>query len=86
MRKSDKVKWGIADAVGLVEQNTLCIPIEIQTQKNRKSIEKAMIDSEAGGKFIDQNYAQNSKMKIQDLDEPLKALDVDRTKNKKGTI
>ena len=52
----------------------LIIPIKIQTQKNGKSVEKAMIDSGAGGKFINQNFAQNSKMKIQDLDEPLKAL------------
>jgi hypothetical protein len=69
-----------------VERNTLFIPIKIQTQKNRKSVEKAMIDSGAGEKFIDQNFTRNSKMKIQDLDEPLKALNVDGTKNKKGTI
>ena len=72
--------------VGLVERNTLFIPIEIRTQKNGKSVEKAMIDSGAGGKFIDQNFARNSRMKIQNLDEPLKALNVDGTENKRGTI
>src|SRR6202522_3363728 len=72
--------------VGLVEQNTLFIPVEIQTQKNGKSVEKAMIDSGAGGKFIDQNFARNSRMEIQNLDEPLKALNVNGTENKRGTI
>ena len=45
-----------------------------------------MINSGAGGKFIDQNFARNSRMKIQNLDEPLKALNVDGTENKRGTI
>jgi hypothetical protein len=34
--------------------------------------------------FIDQNYARNCN--IQQLDEPVKAYNVDGTKNKKGTI
>src|ERR1700678_4663643 len=72
--------------VGLMEQNTLFILIKIRTQKNGKSVEKAMINSGARGKFIDQNFARNSRMKIQNLDEPLKALNVDGTENKRGTI
>jgi len=45
-----------------------------------------LIDSGAGGKFIDQNYAKNSGFTIQKLDEPLTARNVDGTKNKQGTI
>src|ERR1700678_3156548 len=72
--------------VGLMKCNTLFIPIEIQTQKNGKSIEKAMINSKAEGKFINQNFARNFKMNVQNLDEPLKALNMDGTKKKQGTI
>jgi hypothetical protein len=41
-----------------------------------------MINRRAREKFIDQNYAQNFKMNIQNWDKPLKALNVDGTKNK----
>ena len=43
-----------------------------------------MIDSGAGGKFIDQNYAK--KFDIQKLDAPIRVYNVDGTENKKGTI
>ena len=36
--------------------------------------------------FIDQNYARNSGFKIQKLDEPLIARNVDGTENKQGRI
>jgi len=44
------------------------------------------LDSRAGGKFIDQNYARKSGFKIQQLEKPLKAFNVDGTENKCGTI
>jgi hypothetical protein len=46
----------------------------------------ALIDSGAGGTFIDQNYAKNSGFKIQKLNQPLKARNVDGTENKRGKI
>ena len=43
-----------------------------------------MIDSGAGGKFIDQNFAK--RFDIKKMDKPLKAYNVDGTENKRGTI
>ena len=65
----------------------MSIPISIK-DKNRKEIVEtlALIDSGAGGQFIDQNYAKNAGFNIQPLDKPLKALNVDGTENKKGRI
>ena len=40
----------------------------------------------AGGKFIDQNYARKSGFKIQQLEQPLKAFNVDGTENKHRII
>jgi hypothetical protein len=41
---------------------------------------KTLIDSGAGGLFIDQNYAKN--FDINYLDKPVKAYNVDGTENK----
>jgi hypothetical protein len=54
---SDSPSLTIYSATVGLERNTLFISIQIQTQKNRKSVQKAMINSGAGGKFINQNYA-----------------------------
>ena len=45
-----------------------------------------LIDSGAGGKFVDQNFTKKSGFKTLKLEEPLRVLNVDRTKNKRGTI
>jgi hypothetical protein len=52
----------------------ISIPIEIGSSK--QTIE-TLIDSGAGGLFIDQNYAKN--FDINYLDEPVKAYNVDGT-------
>src|SRR5271168_4728311 len=72
--------------VGLVEQNTLFIPITIRDQSGKNVEIPALVDSGAGGKFIDQNFARNSKMDIYNLEKTMKALNVDGTENKRGTI
>src|ERR1700678_2389691 len=72
--------------LGLVEQNTLFIPITIRDQSGKTIETPALVDSGAGGKFIDQNFARNSKMDIYNLEQPMKALNVDGTENKRGTI
>ena len=46
----------------------------------------ALIDSGAGGKFINQNYVQKLGVKIQKLEQPLIAQIIDGTRNKKGEI
>jgi hypothetical protein len=64
-----------------ISQNSISIPIEIGS--NKQTVE-TLIDSSAGGLFIDQNYAKN--FDINYLDEPVKAYNIDRTENKRGTI
>ena len=43
--------------LGLVERNTLFIPITIRDQSGKTVETPALVDSGAGGKFIDQNFA-----------------------------
>ena len=57
------------------------------SDSNVENVEtQGLIDSGAGGKFIDQNYARKAGFKILPLSQPLKALNVDGTENKQGTI
>src|ERR1700678_754454 len=72
--------------LGLIERNTLFIPITIRDQSGKTVETPALVDSGAGGKFIDQNFARNSEMDIYNLKKPMKALNVNGTKNKRGTI
>jgi Retroviral aspartyl protease len=64
-----------------ISQNSISVPIEIGSSKQTV---KTLIDSGAGGVFIDQNYAKN--FDINYLDKPVKAYNVDGTENKRGTI
>ena len=65
--------------------NSLSIPVQIcDTDKTIETL--ALIDSRAGGKFIDQNYVQRLGIKTQELEQPLTARNVDGTPNKKGKI
>src|SRR5271168_839052 len=72
--------------LGIVERNTLFIPITIRDLSGKTVETPALVDSGAGGKFIDKNFARNSKMDIYNLERPMKALNVDGTENKRGTI
>jgi hypothetical protein len=70
-----------------IESNSLSIPIVIETAGNPKIVETlGLIDSGAGGKFIDQNYAKSIGLETQLLDQPVIARNVDGTENKKGRI
>jgi hypothetical protein len=64
-----------------ISQNSISVPINISSSK--QTIE-TLIDSSAGGLFIDQNFAKN--FNINYLDEPVKAYNVDGMENKQGTI
>ena len=67
--------------IAKISRNSIFIPIEIGSSK--QNIE-TLIDCGAGGLFIDQNFSR--KFKVEYLEEPIKAFNVDGTKNKKGTI
>jgi len=47
---------------------------------------KALIDSGAGGTFMDQNFARKHRLPLEKLEEPLVVFNVDGTQNKRGTI
>jgi hypothetical protein len=64
-----------------ISWNSVSVPINIGSSK--QTVE-TLIDSGAGGLFIDQNYTKN--FDINYLDKPVKAYNVDRTENKQGTI
>jgi hypothetical protein len=64
-----------------ISRNSISIPINIGSSKQTV---KTLIESGAGGLFIDQNYTKN--FDINYLDEPVKAYNVDRTENKWGMI
>jgi hypothetical protein len=64
-----------------ISQNSISVPINIGLSKQTI---KTLIDSGAGGLFIDQNYTKN--FDINYLDKLVKAYNVDGTENKRGTI
>ena len=69
-----------------MKSNSLSIPIIVNCKKNETVETLALIDSGAGGKFIDQNYIKESGFTLENLEEPLMAWNVDGTENKQGKI
>ena len=69
-----------------MQSNSFSIPVQIRNDTNQNIETLALIDSGAGGKFIDQNYAWKLGVKIQKLEQPLIARNVDRTRNKKEKL
>ena len=69
----------------ILNKNSLFIPVTLES--GRKTVETlGLIDSGAGGKFIDQNFAKEEKLETKNLENPLVVYNVDGTLNKKGTI
>ena len=63
------------------------IPISLLGERAEKIVDtRALIDSGAGGIFIDQNFARKLDLPMKELKTPLTARNVDGTLNKKGTI
>ena len=69
-----------------INKKSLSIPIEINRKNNENVETLGLIDSGAGGEFIDQNYAKKQNLNLNELDKPITAYNVDGTLNKKGTI
>ena len=70
---------------GSINKNSLTIPLKIKAEKETVEMH-ALLDSGAGGEFIDQNYAKTLNLPLKTLDKPIPAINVDGTLNKKGTI
>jgi hypothetical protein len=74
--------------VARVSNKSICIPITLrENKKDRKPVElEALLDSGAGGLFIDETFAKQNEFTLNDLSEHLNAYNVDGTLNKKGTV
>jgi hypothetical protein len=55
-------------------------------EKNEPIKTQPLVDSGAGGTFMDQNYAWKHRFNLMKLKYPITAWNVDRTKNKQGAI
>jgi reverse transcriptase-like protein/aspartyl protease len=73
--------------VATIKSNSLSIPISINCARRNETVETlGLIDSGAGGQFIDQNYVKPIGLITQTLDTPITARNVDGTENKRGKI
>jgi hypothetical protein len=55
-------------------------------EKNEPIKTRSLVDSGAGGTFMDQNYARKHGFNLTKLEYPITARNVDGTENKQGTI
>ena len=70
----------------VMSNNSISLLILI-TNQNKKNVETlALIDSGAGGKFINQKYAEQQKFPVQNLEKLIMPRNVDGTINKSGAI
>ena len=67
-----------------IKKNTMTLSIKISGKNTgQKTVKtKVLLDTGAGGKFIDQNFVRNQKIKTKDLEHPIEVFNVDRTPNK----
>ena len=74
--------------VAQVSNKTISVPISLcELQKDNKTVDlEALLDSGAGGLFIDETFAKHNDFTLHELPEPLNAYNMDGTLNKKGTI
>jgi Retroviral aspartyl protease len=71
--------------VAQIKKNTMTVDILISGESlgQKESIETTtLLDTGAGGKFIDQNFVQNQKIKTKELKYPIEVFNVDGTPNK----
>jgi hypothetical protein len=72
---------------GSDNNNSFYINAIITTPEKNKPIKtQPLVNSGAGGIFMDQNYAWEHGFNLTKLEYPIMARNVDRTKNKQGTI
>ena len=71
-----------------IENKTMSILVLLSSKQNRKkNVEtKALLDTGAGGKFIDQNFVLQNNLRTHKLVKPITVYNVDGTENKTGTI
>src|SRR5271163_1119758 len=74
--------------VAQVSNKSISAPITLVAKEPKERIvdTHALLDTGAGGIFMDQNFARTQGFTIKELLRPLEAYNIDGTKNKKGTI
>ena len=73
--------------VANVRNKSLDLPVILESELSKEEVgTMALVDSGAGGNFIDATFARMMKMDRTPLDAPLKVYNVDGTRNKIGTI
>ena len=65
---------------------TLSIKISGENIDQKTIQMKALLDTGAKGKFINQNFVRNQKIKMKNLEHPIEVFNVDGTPNKQETI
>jgi hypothetical protein len=71
--------------VAQIKKNTMIVDILILDESlgQKRIVETTtLLDTGAGGKFIDQNFVQKQKMKTKKLKYPIEVFNVDGTPNK----
>jgi hypothetical protein len=71
--------------VAQIKKNTMTVDILISGESlGQKKIVKTttLLDTGAGGKFINQNFVQNQKIEMKELKYPIEVFNVDETPNK----
>jgi hypothetical protein len=71
--------------VAQIEKNTMTVNILISGESpgQKKIVETTtLLDTGAGGKFIDQNFVRNQKIETKELKYPIEVFNVDGTPNK----
>src|SRR5271170_7615690 len=76
----------IYSVIANIDSQSMNIPMTISLDERGVTETDSLLDSGAGGVFIDQNYARKLHLDIKMLDIPMKARNVDGTENKRGTI
>ena len=69
-----------------INANSILLPIEIKKSEYESVETLALIDSGAGGKFINRKYVEQLRLPVQTLEKPIMARNIDGTLNKTGTI
>ena len=74
--------------VAEIENKTMSIPVLLLSKQNgKKNVKtKALLDTGAGGKFIDQNFVLRNNLRTHKLAKPITVYNVDGMENKTGTI
>jgi Retroviral aspartyl protease len=75
--------------VAQIKKNMMTVAILISGESlgQKKIVDTTtLLDTGAGGKFINQNFVRNQKIETKELKYPIEVFNVDGTPNKQGTI